>query len=118
VVVEDEADGTGSEVMTDTLLVGESLTVYAVGRLDNGDFVSTVPVTWTLTSITGDITSTDLVPAPDSESATFTPSGAGTAQIFADPATLVGDSTGVITVTVSPQKKVYLPIVVKAFGRQ
>jgi hypothetical protein len=112
--IEDKADGAGSEVITDTLLVGEGLTVYAVGRYDSGDFFSTVPVTWTM-STTGDILPTDLVPAPDGKSATFTPSVTGTVQIFADHATMVDDATGIITVSPSQGSKVYLPIVVKAY---
>jgi chitodextrinase len=99
VVIEDAADGTGTEVTTHTLSSGQSFTVYAITRDASGNFVANEAVTWSLISMTGGVVGGDLVPAGNNRSATFTGNLTGTTQINAVHASVGSDSTGVVTVT-------------------
>jgi hypothetical protein len=88
------------------LTSGQAITAYAVAR-NTGFYVANVPVTWTLINMTGNVTTTDLVPSADGKSATFFAHGAGTAQIaissqaqnFHTFSVVTGDTSGIITVT-------------------
>jgi len=111
VVIETEADGTGQEVGDVSLTAGDSLTVYAIARDAGEHFIENVAVTWTLTNTTGGVVSSDLVPAGDDRSATFTGHLVGTTQIEAQHATLGGDVTGVITVTPGAPASIALTVV-------
>lgn len=99
VIVEDLPTRSGSEVFTATLGTGAGLTVYANSHDGAGNFRENVAAAWSLIDITGGVTDTDLVPAGDNRSATFTADRIGATRILADHATLTDDATGFITVT-------------------
>jgi hypothetical protein len=94
------AGGTG--VATVSLQSGQSTTVYANSRDAYGNIIGNVAVTWSVTTLTGGVTGTDLVPAGDERSATFTGHLVGTGTIDADDGAGHTDSTGTVTVTVGP----------------
>ncbi|MGB5874278.1 MAG: hypothetical protein WBH56_11195, partial [Bacteroidota bacterium] len=101
--VETAANGTGTVVPDQDLSSGNSLTVYAIARDLNNNFVSNIAAeTWTLVSLTGGIVSGDLVPSQDQKSAVFTGRRAGTARIRATASGLFPIPTGTITVTFGP----------------
>jgi hypothetical protein len=99
VLIEDQSDSSGSEVLTATLGSGSSLVAYANSRDAAGNFRENVAVTWSLADTSGGVTGTDLSPAGDNRSATFTGHQIGAGRILADHATLADDMTGFITVT-------------------
>ena len=81
----------------ENLTSGNSLTVYAVSRDSNNNFVANVAATWSLTSITGGVQqSTDLV--SNSTNATITEHLAGSAKIKALSTGFTDNTTGTITV--------------------
>jgi hypothetical protein len=103
ILVETAANGTGSVVQDQSLVSGGLLTVYAIARDLNNNFVSNIAAeTWSVVEATGGVTSTDLVPAMDRRSATFTGRLAGTARIRATVASLTPTATGVLTVIAGP----------------
>jgi len=102
VVIEDTADGTGTEVDTRTIAPGASFTVYSISRDTNDNFVANEVVNWSLTNRSGGVVLGDLVPSGDNRSAAFTGHHAGTSRIRASHATLGDDTTGLITVTNRP----------------
>ena len=102
VVIEDAADGTGTEVDTRTIASGGSFTVYSISRDSNDNFVANEVVNWSLTNRSGEVVPGDLVPSGSNRSAAFTGHHAGAASIRASHATLGNDTTGLITVTNRP----------------
>ena len=94
--VETAPDGTGTVVPAQNLVADTTLTVYAITRDAQGNFVANVPATWSLVNITGGVVSGNLVPSGDTMSATMTGLLVGTANIQAV-ATFTAQS-GVITV--------------------
>ncbi len=88
------AGGAGSEVTTQSLTADETLTVYAAGYDQYGNYVSDQSVSWSGTGVV----SGNLSPATGT-STTFTAVSTGTGTITADHATATDDSTGTITVT-------------------
>lgn len=95
---ETAANGTGTVVPAQTIGTGSSITAYAVTREAGDLFVANSPATWSLSSMTGDVASGDLVPSGDGKSAVFTARGAGSAIIRAAIAGLSSSDSGVITV--------------------
>jgi hypothetical protein len=97
--VETKADGTGVVVPAQNIVAGSSITVYAISRDANTNFVSNVAAdSWSLTK-NGAVAASDLVPSGDLKSAVFTAHGAGTASITANSSTATSVSSGNITVT-------------------
>jgi 2',3'-cyclic-nucleotide 2'-phosphodiesterase / 3'-nucleotidase / 5'-nucleotidase len=96
--VETTASGTGGIVPAQTIVTGDSITAYAVTRDAGNLFVANSPATWSLTSVTGDVAASDLVPSSDGKSAVFTAHGAGSAVIHAAISGLVSSDSGVIAV--------------------
>ena len=92
--VETAANGSGLVVGAQNVTAGNSVTVYAVTRDANGNFVGNPSATWSLQSITGGVVSGDLVAG--GASAVFTGHKVGGAIIRAV-ATFTGNS-GVQTV--------------------
>ncbi|MFZ5917183.1 MAG: invasin domain 3-containing protein [Chloroflexota bacterium] len=99
VVIEDLPTSSGTQVITATLGTGASLTVYSNSHDDLDTFRENVAVAWSLENISGNVIASDLTPAGDNRSATFTAQRIGAARILADHATLTDDTTGYITVT-------------------
>ena len=99
--IETQADGQGQVVDTRSLQAGQTLTVYAITRDAQNNFIANVAATWSLTNIAGEVAAGDLVPASGNRSATFTAHKPGSAKIQATDGTLTG-ITGVITVTAVP----------------
>ncbi|MGA2513427.1 MAG: invasin domain 3-containing protein [Candidatus Limnocylindrales bacterium] len=97
VFVETASNGTGSVVLSQNLLSGSSITVYAISRDQYGNFVGNPSATWSLTGISGNVVNGDLVGS--GASAVFTGHGVGSAVIQAQ-ASFTG-SSGTITVTAS-----------------
>ena len=95
--VETAADGSGTVVPAQNVASGSTLTVYAISRDANGNFVANVTATWSLQSITGGVVSGDLSPTSGTSS-TFTGHVIGTATIHAVVGSFTGNS-GTITVT-------------------
>ena len=81
--VETKADGTGVAVPAATVLVGTSLTNFAILRDPFGAFVTNIAAAWVLTNITGAVASSNLVVASGAKSALFKPTGVGSARILA-----------------------------------
>ena len=98
--VETKADGTGSIVPAQDVSVGNSITVYAIGRASNGTFMSNTPAIWLLVNQNGNVANTDLVPSSDGKSAVFTAhlSGSANIQAVAIGATGTTNVSGTITV--------------------
>jgi len=106
VCMETAADGNGDVVGDRTVVSGDALTVYAITRDTNDNFVANVAATaWSLTDKTG-VVDGDLVPAGDAKSATFTGALAGTAVIHVTSDGLTAGDSGTITVTTGAPTKV------------
>jgi len=104
--VETLANGTGVVVPAQSLVAGSSLTVYAIQRDANTNFVANVAAdSWALTK-SGSVAATDLAPAGDLKSAVLTGHGAGTAIITANSSLGSTVSSGTITVTASTPTQV------------
>ena len=114
--VETAADGSGTLIADQTLIAGESLTAYAIGRSADGAFIDNVPVSWSLAGVTGDVVAGDLAVSPDGLSATFQAAapGAGEITVQGNAATLVG--SGVITVEQGPAVEVSVETDADGFG--
>ena len=98
--VETAANGSGTIVPTQSLSLGNSITVYSISRDAFSNFVANVAAnSWSLTGITGGVSSGDLVAAGDSKSATFTANATGSAVIHAPSGSLTATDSGTITVT-------------------
>jgi plastocyanin len=99
VQVESAADGSGTAIPLQNITAGSSITVYAVTRDVNDNFVANVSASWALINKTGGIANGDLAVADDSKSAVFTGHSAGTVQIEASLGTLARTPSGILTVT-------------------
>ncbi len=94
--VETAANGSGSVVATQTLTVGQSITVYSIARDQFGNFIANaVPDSW---SLVGSIVNTDLTPAVNNKSATLTANSVGSAVIHAPINGITSVDSGTITV--------------------
>ena len=118
VVIEDIADGTGSEVDTRTISSGQSFTVYAIARDASDNFVGNVAVSWNLIDVRGGVVSGDLVAAGDNRSAIFTGHVTGTARMNAQHGILGNDATGIITVTAGTARRVVIEDVAGGTGTE
>jgi sugar lactone lactonase YvrE len=99
VLVETAPDGSGTVVPAQTLASGSSITVYAITRDGANNFVANVAAdSWSLLDQTGGVANSDLLPAGDNKSATFTGHLGGTAVIDAASGTLSRTDSGTITV--------------------
>ena len=105
--IEDAADGTGSEVDIKTIGPDMHFTVYAISRDAVNNFVENVEATWSLIEKTDGVVDSDLVPAADNKSATFTGHALGTAKIEASHASLGIDTTGIISVIETQGDDIY-----------
>ena len=100
--VETTASGSGTVVPEQSILAGNSITVYSITRDQGGNFKQNIALNdaadWSLLNLTGGISSTTLTPAGDRTSATFSSQVTGTVQIeaFFDGLDLV--PSGTITV--------------------
>ncbi len=101
VAVETQANGGGTVVPTQNLASGSSVTGFAITRDAFDNFVANEAATWSLQSITGGISPSDLTASGDGKSAQFTGALVGTAEIQAT--TTIGGLTGLSgTITVTP----------------
>lgn len=91
--VETRDDGSGVVVPSQTLTIGQAITIYAIGRDDDGEFVENLAAdSWGLTDTEGNIVSGDLVPEGDDKSAVFTAALDGNAIINIVSGSLSADS--------------------------
>ena len=98
--VETAADGSGTVITEQNIISGDSLTVYAITRDANDNFVGNVAAeSWELANVTGGIVSDDLVQSEDKKSAVFTAHTVGAAEIKAISGLLVAIHSGIITVS-------------------
>ena len=105
--VETAADGSGTIVAAQDLISGNTLTVYAVTRDAQDNFVENVAAEeWILIDKSGDVADGDLVAAGDSKNATLTGAKIGTAKIKATKASMTTITSGTITVKASTATKV------------
>ena len=98
--VETAANGSGSSVPAQNVPVGNSITVYSIGRTSGNVFMSNAPAVWSLVNISGGVVSGDLVAAGDFKSAVFTAHAGGSANIQAVVSGYTGQTnvSGLITV--------------------
>ena len=101
VSIETSANGLGGHLNAQNVTAGSSVAGYAIERDASNNFVANVAGTWSLTNKTGGILNTDLVPAGDSRSATFTGHAAGTARVHLVDTSSFTDDSGTLTVTPS-----------------
>jgi fibronectin-binding autotransporter adhesin len=127
IYVETAANGSGTVVPAQNVTAGSSLTAYAIARANDGSFVANVAATWSLPTQTGGVVSSDLVPAGDGKSATFTGHVIGTATIEADangwtptpsgPLTVLHGSAALVSVETAPDGSgTMVPAQTLAFG--
>ena len=98
VKVETLANGTGTVVGSQSITAGNTLTVYAITRDVQGNFVANATATWSFTSKTGGVANTDLSPASGT-STVMTGHLVGTGIIHAVISGLTSTDSGTITVT-------------------
>jgi hypothetical protein len=99
IVVETKADGTGTVVPSQNIIVGSSITVYAITRDAGGNFIENAAAeSWSLVTKSGGVVDGDLVAAGDNRSAVFTGHGLGSAQIRATKSGLTFIESGLLTV--------------------
>lgn len=97
VSVETRADGTGVVVPDTTVITGAALTNFAILRSSTGAFITNLPATWSLTSLSGAVVASNLVAAPDNRSAVYQPTGVGSARILATVSGTNSVPSGLIT---------------------
>ncbi|NLO27374.1 MAG: S-layer homology domain-containing protein, partial [Actinobacteria bacterium] len=95
--IEDEADGSGTEVGSESITMGSSLTLYAISRDSQNNFIANTAATWSFASRTGGVVNGDLVAATDRKSAVFTGHALGSGVIRIQSGAL-SDTTGTIDV--------------------
>ncbi|PWN08068.1 invasin domain 3-containing protein [Rhodohalobacter mucosus] len=100
--VETVADGTGSIVSAQSLLAAESLEVFAIARDAGGNFIENIALggasDWRLINITGNLDQSNLTPAANLRSATFSSNLTGSANIEAFFSGAILNPSGTITV--------------------
>jgi uncharacterized repeat protein (TIGR02059 family) len=105
--VETAANGSGTLVPEQTIIKGDSITVYAITRDVNDNFIANVAAgMWSLENKTGGVADGDLVPAGDSKSAVFTANESGTARIRATSGAVTPTDSGTLTVTAGTPTKI------------
>ncbi len=97
--IETATNGTGTIVPAQSIISGNSITVYSIVRDSLGNFISNIAAdSWSLQNISGGIISGDLVPGGDNKSAVFTGHVVGSAQIHATTGALLSINSNLITV--------------------
>ena len=96
--VESLADGSGGVVPAQTVSSGDPITVYSISRDQFDNFIADTVASWSLVNRTGGVSPSDLVPAGNGRSATFTGAALGTAQINAAVGGLTAVPSGVLNV--------------------
>jgi|GEM_PF-3150577 len=97
--IETATNGTGTIVPVQSIVSGNSITVYSIVRDSLGNFISNIAAdSWSLQNISGGIISGDLAPGVDNKSAVFTGHVTGSAQIHATSGSLLSINSNLITV--------------------
>jgi fibronectin-binding autotransporter adhesin len=96
--VETAADGSGTPLAATNLNIGNSITVYAIGRAADNSFIGNAQATWFLTNATGSVIGADLVPSGDGKSASFTAHAIGSARIAAASGVATVNPSATVTV--------------------
>ncbi|MBI5021905.1 MAG: T9SS type A sorting domain-containing protein [Ignavibacteriales bacterium] len=99
VSVETAADGSGTIVPAQDLTAGNSITAYSIERDLYDNFVQNIPSSWSLKNITGGVSTSDLVPASNQKSSTFTGHLSGSTKIQASSSGKDSTPSGTISVT-------------------
>ncbi len=102
VTIETEADGSGEEPEAVEIALGYQRPFYAISRDALEHFVATVPVTWAVRRVSGNIAPDDLVPAADRHSAIFYANAMGTASLLITHTNLGTDTLPLLRVTGPP----------------
>ena len=106
VLIETVADGSGTATPAQNIVSGASITVYAIIRDANDNFVGNVAAdNWVLANVTGGVVSDDLVKSGDNKSAVFTGNTLGAAEIKAASGSLVAINSGTLTVILGAATK-------------
>lgn len=110
IIVESATDGNGSVVTAQSIISGNTLTVYSVKRDQYDNFVANdSTATWSLQFMTDSVKQSDFAYSSACNCATFTARLTGTAQIHAEKIGLTSVNSGTITVLAGvPSKLVYL----------
>src|ERR1035437_7831534 len=116
--VETKADGTGTIVPLQTLTAGQSITMYAIARDENGNYVTNTPAYWSPVNATGGVAGSDIVPVGNGQSALFTAHLAGSANIKTTPPTGATNyiNSGTLTVVAGPATTVRVETVPDGSG--
>ncbi len=96
--VENEANGSGVVVPGNNLPSGTTLTMYAISRDRYGNFIATIPATWSLPLKNGGVDNGDLQSSGDAKSAVFTSRKLGACSIRANVPGLVSVDTNTLYV--------------------
>ena len=115
VKVETAADGSGTVVGSQSLASGNTLTVYAITRDAQGNFVANATATWSFNSKTGGVANGDLTPTSGT-SATFAGHLVGTGIIHAVISGLTSTDSGTITVTAGTATQVKVETLANGTG--
>ena len=112
VYIETAADGSGTEVGTNSLNAGDTSTVYAVSRDLYDNFVQAESVTWSFDTLLGSLSTTL------GSSTIFTATQTGTATLTADHATLIDDTTGMYTIGPSSADHIKIETAIDGSGTE
>ena len=96
--IDDEPSGTGIEITTFSLSVGQSKTLYAVGYDAFNNYIDNVSVTWSVTNNIGTVFPNDGTKAWT----TFSASNVGTGIVSANDGLGHVDNTGMVTINAGP----------------
>ncbi len=97
ITLENAANGSGSSIGAENISAGSSQVAFAIQRDAFGNFIANVAATWSLLNVTGGVINSDLVPAGDNKSATFTAHVIGTVNMKGVAGGLIGTS-GTLTI--------------------
>ena len=100
--VETFSNGSGTILAPQSVISGNSLTVYAVTRDQFGNFVANAPASWSFSTTSGGVAVGDLTVSGDTKSAIMTGYLAGTGVIHVVNGSLTSADSGIITVTAGP----------------
>lgn len=112
VSVENADDGSGTVFPDTTILAGNSLTVYAIARDTGGNFIENIALgdesDWSLINISGGLTQADISPSADLQSAVFSSTATGSANIEAGYSGATSITSGNINVDPRPESEMVI----------
>jgi hypothetical protein len=106
--VETIANGTGAVVPSQDVIAGDEINVYAIVRDQYNNFKRNEVATWSVQNTTGGIVGSNLTPAGDGKSATFSSDLVGSANIRATFGALTSIDSGLITVIPDAAQELFI----------